>query len=111
MMIKSYEELHKFVKEVFIKMGHGVDDSDISTKVLLSADLRGIDSHGIARLSGYIRLWENGRINASPKIRVVHESPSTAVIDGDRGLGLLVAFQSMQKAIEKASIAGTGWVA
>ena len=78
--------------------------------MLLSADLRGIDSHGVARLSGYVRLWESKRINPKPEKRIVHESPSTAVVDGDGGLGLVVAPFAMQIAIEKASSAGTGWV-
>jgi LDH2 family malate/lactate/ureidoglycolate dehydrogenase len=78
---------------------------------LLSADLRGIDSHGLARLSGYVRLWEAKRIKATPNIQVVHESPSTAVVDGDSGLGLVVAPKAMELAIAKAEQAGTGWVA
>jgi LDH2 family malate/lactate/ureidoglycolate dehydrogenase len=82
----------------------------LATKVLLSADLRGIDSHGIARLVGYVRLWEVGRINATPNIQIVHETPSTAVIDGDRGLGLIVAPKAMEIAMEKAKQVGTGWV-
>src|SRR5690606_15054500 len=72
---------------------------------------RGIDSHGIARLSGYLRLREANRINAKPTVRIVHESPSTAVVDGDSGLGLVVAPKAMEIAIEKARVAGTGWVA
>jgi L-2-hydroxycarboxylate dehydrogenase (NAD+) len=72
--------------------------------------MRGVDSHGIARLSGYIRLWETGRINANPDIRVVHETPSTAVVDGDKGLGLVVAPAAMEIAISKAKNVGTGWV-
>jgi LDH2 family malate/lactate/ureidoglycolate dehydrogenase len=76
----------------------------------LSADLRGVDSHGIARLTGYVRLWEVGRINANPSIQIVHETPSTAVIDGDKGLGLVVAPEAMQVAINKAKNVGTGWV-
>jgi LDH2 family malate/lactate/ureidoglycolate dehydrogenase len=78
--------------------------------VLLSADLRGIDSHGVARLSGYVRLWEAKRINTHPNIQIIHESPSTAVVDGDSGLGLVVAPHAMQIAIDKAKHAGTGWV-
>ncbi|MDX5348489.1 MAG: Ldh family oxidoreductase, partial [Hymenobacteraceae bacterium] len=74
------------------------------------ADLRGVDSHGVARLSGYVRLWEAGRINPKPNIRVVHETPSTAVVDGDGGLGLVVAPFAMQVAMEKANNVGTGWV-
>jgi LDH2 family malate/lactate/ureidoglycolate dehydrogenase len=79
--------------------------------VLLSADLRGIDSHGIARLSGYVRLWEVNRVNSNPDIKVVHETPSTAVVDGDSGLGLVIAPKAMEIAIQKAIQAGTGWVA
>ena len=82
----------------------------LATEVLLSADLRGIDSHGIARLSGYVRLWNKKRVNSTPNIRIVHESPSTAVVDGDSGLGLVVAPVAMEIAIEKAKQAGTGWV-
>src|SRR5690606_3128175 len=81
-----------------------------ASEVLLSADLRGIDSHGLARLSGYVRLWEVGRVNTKPAIRVVHETPSTAVVDGDSGLGLVVAPYAMNVALQKAAMAGTGWV-
>lgn len=83
----------------------------MASGVLIEADLRGIDSHGVARLAGYVRLWEAGRINADPKIEIVHETPSTAVIDGGSGLGLVVAPKAMRLAIDKAKIAGTGWVA
>jgi LDH2 family malate/lactate/ureidoglycolate dehydrogenase len=61
-------------------------------------------------LSGYIRLWEAGRINVKPNIRIIHESPSTAVVDGDGGLGLVVAQKAMEIAIKKAEQVGTGWV-
>lgn len=108
--IFPYDHLHAFTRDVFVKMGCPPDQAELATTVLLSADLRGIDSHGVARLSGYIRLWEAGRINARPEIRVVHETPSTAVIDGDSGLGLVVAPFAMQVAMDKARIAGTGWV-
>jgi len=85
-------------------------DAEAASKALLSADLRGIDSHGVARLSGYIRLWEAHRINTSPDIKIIYETPSTAVVDGDSGLGLVIAPFSMQVAIEKAKNVGTGWV-
>ena len=85
-------------------------DAEAASKALLSADLRGIDSHGVARLSGYIRLWEAHRINASPNTKIIYETPSTAVVDGDGGLGLVIAPFSMKVAIEKANNVGTGWV-
>jgi len=106
----SYESLYVFTKSVFLKMGCSELDATTATNVLLSADLRGIDSHGVARLSGYVRLWEVSRINATPNIQVVHETPSTAVVDGDAGLGLVVAPFAMKIAIEKAKQVGTGWV-
>ncbi len=109
--VYALKQLEKFTKEVFDYMGCPEDEAKLATEVLLNADLRGIDSHGIARLSGYLRLWESKRINAKPNIRVVHETPSTAVIDGDGGLGLVIAPKAMEVAIEKARVAGTGWVA
>ncbi|MEP6676917.1 MAG: Ldh family oxidoreductase [Ferruginibacter sp.] len=106
----SYDQLYLFSKKVFLKIGCSERDANVASKALLSADLRGVDSHGVARLSGYVRLWEVKRINAVPDIRIIHESPSTATIDGDRGLGLVVAPAAMQIAIDKAKNAGTGWV-
>ncbi len=108
--IFSYEQLYNFAYAVFRKMGCNPDHASLATTVLLSADLRGVDSHGIARLTGYVRLWEVGRVNAAPTIKVSYETPSTAVVDGDAGLGLVVAPFAMKVAVEKARTAGTGWV-
>ena len=91
-------------------MGCPDADAKLAARALLSADLRGIDSHGVARLSGYTRLWEVKRINSKASVKVVHETPSTAVVDGDSGLGLVVAPFAMQVAIDKAKNAGSGWV-
>ncbi|MDH5397017.1 MAG: Ldh family oxidoreductase [Cyclobacteriaceae bacterium] len=107
----QYNLLFQFCFEVFRKIGCSTTDAELASRVLISADLRGIDSHGVARLSGYVRLWEAERINPTPNIQVVHETPSTAVIDGDAGLGLVVAPAAMEIAMEKARTAGTGWVA
>jgi LDH2 family malate/lactate/ureidoglycolate dehydrogenase len=107
----EYAHLFQFTQQVFKQMGCPEEEATLASRVLLSADLRGIDSHGLARLSGYVRLWEAQRINAKPIVKKVHESPSTAVVDGDQGLGLVVAPRAMEIAIEKAKTAGTGWVA
>lgn len=106
----SYEQLHRFAREIFVKIGCNEEDAALATNVLLSADLRGIDSHGIARLSGYVRLWDAKRVNPCPAIKIIHETPSTATVDGDSGLGLVVAPKAMQIAIDKAKNVGTGWV-
>lgn len=109
--IISYSDLHAFTANVFTAIGCSDRDCVTATNALLSADLRGIDSHGVARLSGYVRLKEAGRVNPQANIKVVHETPSTAVIDGDAGLGLVVAPFAMDIAIKKARAVGTGWVA
>lgn len=108
--IFTYARLRQFSNSVFLAMGCPTDQADLASEVLVRADLRGIDSHGVARLSGYVRLWEAKRINQAPQLKVVHETPSTAVVDGDMGLGLVVAPFAMKVAIEKARQVGTGWV-
>lgn len=107
----SYQHLFEFVEHIFIKMGCSIDHAYRATQVLLNADLRGIDSHGVARLSGYVRQWEIGRLNPLPEMKIIHETPSTATFDGDAGLGLVVAQEAMKIAIKKAEQVGTGWVA
>ena len=106
----DFKDLQEFTKNVFLKIGCSETDAKLASEVLIAADLRGIDSHGVARLTGYVRLWERGRINATPNIRIVHETPSTAVIDADGALGLVSAPFAMKVAMEKAEKVGTGWV-
>ncbi len=106
-----YEDLWRFTKDVFCSMACSAHDAELAATCLLRADLRGIDSHGVARLNGYVRLWEAKRANTRPQMEVVHETPSTAVLDGDSGLGLVVAPFAMDLAIRKAKNVGSGWVA
>ncbi len=106
----SYSTLYNFSRDIFLRIGCSEKDAKIAADSLLAADMRGVDSHGVARLSGYVRLWEAKRVNASPALKITHETPSTAVVDGDRGLGLVVAPFAMNIAIEKARNCGTGWV-
>ena len=107
----SFDRLHQFAVNLFIKIGCPHDQAIEAANVLLSADLRGVDSHGVARLVGYLRLYKKNRINPKPQLSVVHETPSTAVVDGDAGLGLVAGPYAMRLAIEKAKNVGTGWVA
>ena len=110
-MTYSPSALQAFCQAIFQKIGCSEADAALAAQVLIAADLRGVDSHGVARLVGYVRLWEKQRINAQPDLQVVHETPSTAVVDGDAGLGLVVAPYAMHIAMEKARNVGTGWVA
>jgi LDH2 family malate/lactate/ureidoglycolate dehydrogenase len=110
-LIIQEDKLRAFTESVFIRIGCSENHAKLAADVLIASDLRGIDSHGVARLSGYIRLWEKKRINATPNITIVHETPTTATVDGDSGLGLVVAPFAMNLAIEKAEKYGSGWVA
>ena len=110
-MIFSEPKLRSFTENIFLAIGCSAAHAKLAADVLIRSDMRGIDSHGVARLSGYVRLWEKKRINATPDIKIVHETPTTATVDGDAGLGLVVAPFAMQIAIEKAEKYGSGWVA
>jgi L-2-hydroxycarboxylate dehydrogenase (NAD+) len=104
----SYQSLLQFTQSIFEKVE--VAQAAEAAKALLSADLRGVDSHGVARLGGYLRLIDAGRVNPKAIPNIIHETPSTATADGDKGLGLIVAPFAMQTAINKAAQTGTGWV-
>jgi L-2-hydroxycarboxylate dehydrogenase (NAD+) len=109
-MVVPYPRLLEFAVSVFRAIGCTDTDARTAATALVSADLRGIDSHGVARLIGYVRLKEAGRANPRPDLRIIHETPSTATIDADGALGLVAAPFAMDIAIAKAEKAGTGWV-
>jgi LDH2 family malate/lactate/ureidoglycolate dehydrogenase len=106
----TIDYLENFTRQVFEKMGCSPEDAKMATDVFIAAELRGLPSHGMIRIKDYFQLWQAGRINVTPNVKVVHESPSTAVVDGDGAIGMIAATKSMEIAIEKAKTAGTGWV-
>ncbi len=103
------DDLKTFTASVFKAIGCNITDAELAADVLIKADMRGIDSHGVARLTGYVRLYENKRINTQPNIRIVREKGSVFTVDGDSGLGLVVAPKTMQIAIDKTDIHGAGF--
>ena len=102
--------LHSFCVAVFEHLGVPRADARLAADVLQQADLRGIDSHGVARLRTYVDMLETGRINPTPTLTTVRETASTATVDGDNGLGLVVGPRANEIAMSKAESAGTGWV-
>jgi len=104
------ETLHEFSTRVFLHLGVPRDDAMQAADVLASADLRGIDSHGVARLHSYFDMLSLGRINPKPAIKVLCSTLSTATVDGDNGLGLVVGPQANRIAMDMAEKAGSGWV-
>ncbi|HKK42158.1 MAG TPA: Ldh family oxidoreductase, partial [Bacteroidales bacterium] len=98
----TYEYLFEFTRSVFRKMGCSEQDSSVIAEVFLAAELRGHASHGMIRIKDYYQLWKAGRINVTPDVKILHESPSTAVVDGDNAVGMIAARRSMELALEKA---------
>lgn len=107
----SEPHLREAVERIFLKMGVPEDDCRLAADVLVSADLRGVESHGVSNmLRKYVRDYNNRKLNPTPKWRVIRESPSTASIDSDAGLGIIIAPKAMELAIKKAKNVGIGMV-
>jgi LDH2 family malate/lactate/ureidoglycolate dehydrogenase len=104
------EELFEFSVGVFRHFGVPEDDARTAAAVLQAADLRGIDSHGVARLHSYFDMLRLGRIDPKANVTIIRESPSTATVDGGNGLGLVVGPKANAIAMDKALAAGSGWV-
>ena len=106
----EYTKLKELAALVMEKSGISREDSATVAEVLLTSDLYGIESHGIQRLGMYITGMDVGRINPNAKMRIVKETPVSAVIDADAGMGQPVGVKAMSMAIEKASKTGFGMV-
>ena len=107
----DYDILEEFVREVFVKLGVPGEDASVCADVLISADRRGISSHGINRMKPfYYDRIRKGLQEPVTRMDVVREGPTTAVVDGSFGMGMVVAKRSMQMAIDKAGDYGTGMV-
>lgn len=108
--IWSFETLDTFCNDVFHAFGFNDDDSNTIKDVLLTADLFGIESHGMQRMVRYHKGLEKGTIHADATPETVFETPISAVIDGHAGMGQLNGVFAMKKAIEKAKTVGVGIV-
>jgi len=101
------EDLIGFVIRYMTKMGVPAEDAAIVGDVLVSADLRGVESHGLIRLASYYgSRIQKGYINPLTPYKIVHETPSTALIDGGNGCGQVVSKKAMEMCIEKAGTSG-----
>jgi L-2-hydroxycarboxylate dehydrogenase (NAD+) len=103
--------LRQTVTAIFERMQLTPEDAALGADVLVTTDLRGVESHGVSNmLRSYVQGYQRGEINPRPQWRVVRESPSTATLDGDGGLGIILGPKAMRIAIEKARTAGVGIV-
>ena len=105
------KDLRATVEGIFRKMGMPDDHAVEAADVLVLADLRAVETHGVSNmLRLYVEQFANGHINPRPQPRVIRESAATANIDGDRGLGCAIGPAAMRMAIEKAGKCGVGAV-
>jgi L-2-hydroxycarboxylate dehydrogenase (NAD+) len=104
------DRIAAFIARAFIGAGLPEADAEALAGLMVEADLRGSDTHGVIRLPLYVRRIRAGGVNATPNIRVVSDRASTALIDGDNAMGHLVMRHAAHIAIEKAKTTGIGWV-
>ena len=102
----SFDRLKAFIQEALTKLGLPKADAATVAALMAEADLQGSDGHGVTRLPQYARRIKAGGFNVRPEIRVVHEHISTAVVNGDNGMGHLVMKRAAEIAIEKARTSG-----
>jgi len=104
-------QLRDFMRDVFFKLGVSESEADQCADVLIASDLRGIESHGIGRLKMYYDRIRNGQQKAETYFEIIRESPTTAVVDAHRGMGMVIGIKAMSMAINKAKTYGMGSVA
>jgi len=101
-------QLRAFVQQLFMTLNVPEKDAYITADVLVQGDLRGVDSHGVARLFQYIKRLQEGLIEAKPTITIKRETPVSVALDGGNGLGQVVSHQAMEMVIDKAAKTGIG---
>jgi LDH2 family malate/lactate/ureidoglycolate dehydrogenase len=102
--------LASFVRRALEAVGLPPGDAEQVAALMVEADLRGSDTHGVIRLPLYVRRLQAGGINKRPSIRLIADKPSAALVDGDNGMGHLVMRFAAQTAIDKAKRTGMAWV-
>ena len=100
------EDLEELAIEMLTKVGVPAEDASIVARGLILADLRGMNSHGVLRLSVYIRRLQQGGFSPSSKFDIVRETAGTALVDGGNGLGAVLTTRAMDLAISKAKTNG-----
>ncbi len=107
-MPASYANHRAQLKAILLGWGMPEENAEITSEILSWADLHGVDSHGISMIPGYDRLRRLGRAKMDARPRIVRETPVSAVVDGDGGLGHVPAHFAMTAAIAKARASGMG---
>jgi ureidoglycolate dehydrogenase (NAD+) len=109
-MLVDATSLKAFTEKVFAEAGMPPEDAAVEAEVLVWANLRGVDSHGVLRIPSYLRSIEGGGMNPTPDIKVTQDTPAMALIDADWAFGPVVTTRAMELAMSKAREVGIGWV-
>lgn len=104
-----HESLKAFTREVFVRADLSPEDAAVEAEVLVWANLRGVDSHGVLRIPAYLENIQKGSMNPRPNVRVLKETPAILLVDADRAMGPVVTTAIMKKTITKAKAIGIGW--
>src|SRR5262245_17337827 len=104
------DRLSSLIARIFEAAGASPPDAETVADVLVEADLRGVESHGSTRVAGYVPMLRLGFLNPKPDVRVVRDTSTTAMLEGDSAFGIVVAKRSMTLAMDKARAAGLGCV-
>lgn len=105
----SWKPLKEFTKEVFVRLGMPPDDAEVGAEVLVWANLRGIDSHGVLRIPWYVQLVDSELMKPNPNIKIIKETSAIVFIDADKAFGPVVTTDAMNRVMEKAKQAGICW--
>lgn len=102
------KDLRKFVLNIFKNVHLPKDHAKLIAKLLVDTDLRGVFTHGVSKVERYVNSFRNGKTNTKPNIKILRNGPVTAALNGDGGLGIIVATQAMEASISKAKEMGVG---
>jgi L-2-hydroxycarboxylate dehydrogenase (NAD+) len=104
------EALQRWLQDLFAAVPIPAEHAALIAELMVDTDLRGVTSHGVVQAERYVRGWQEGRTNRTPQIEVLQQGPATAALNGDGGLGYIVAARAMEMAIERAETSGVGVV-
>ena len=105
----SWKSLFESVKEIFVSVGLCAEDAHKVADVLIWANLRGTDSHGVQLIPWYVEAVDLGHMKIKPNVRIEKETPSALLIEADNAFGAVVTTYAMKKVMEKAKTAGIAW--
>lgn len=105
------EALERYAAALLGGAGLPTEDAGLVARIVVQADLDGVETHGMGRLANYLERLRRGVVNPAPQMRLVRERGATAVLDADNGMGQLAAVRAMEEAVRLARASGLGWVA